>query len=245
MSSACLPRISIPGSGGRQPAGQDKQQAGCRPADRDVGFAVAMLDGDAGRCTCDQPLAGAGQPGVGGVEMQALAVSAQVLRLCTGRVGGARAGGDAGEPFVEPAVPRQPLGPDRRPVRPAERPDAQLPTRARPLPRAATCATASATTQRPPTGKGRTLSQADAIALASAVAEPEPGVASAVTVPAAGPATADGPAGLLSERERDIVALLAGGATDAQIGGRLFLSVNTVRSHLDSSYVGVWLEKGP
>jgi hypothetical protein len=35
--------------GGRQPAGQDKQQAGCRPADRDVGFAVAVLDGDAGR----------------------------------------------------------------------------------------------------------------------------------------------------------------------------------------------------
>jgi Bacterial regulatory proteins, luxR family len=29
------------------------------------------------------------------------------------------------------------------------------------------------------------------------------------------------------------VALLAGGATDAQIAGRLFLSVNTVRSYLD------------
>jgi DNA-binding CsgD family transcriptional regulator len=29
------------------------------------------------------------------------------------------------------------------------------------------------------------------------------------------------------------VALLAGGATDAQIARRLFLSVNTVRSHLD------------
>jgi DNA-binding CsgD family transcriptional regulator len=37
----------------------------------------------------------------------------------------------------------------------------------------------------------------------------------------------------LSEREREIVALLAGGATDAQIAKRLFLSVNTVRSHLD------------
>jgi DNA-binding CsgD family transcriptional regulator len=44
---------------------------------------------------------------------------------------------------------------------------------------------------------------------------------------------ADGAAGLLSEREREIVALLAGGATDAQIAGRLFLSVNTVRSHLE------------
>ncbi len=76
---------------------------------------------------------------------------------------------------------------------------------------------------------GRTLSQADAIALASAAAGPDPEVASAVT----GPARADGSAGLLSDREREIVALLAGGATDAQIAGRLFLSVNTVRSHLE------------
>jgi DNA-binding CsgD family transcriptional regulator len=29
------------------------------------------------------------------------------------------------------------------------------------------------------------------------------------------------------------VALLAGGATNAQIAGRLFLPVNTVRSHLE------------
>ena len=79
---------------------------------------------------------------------------------------------------------------------------------------------------------GRTLSQADAIALATAAAEPDPGVASAVAVPAVGQAPA-GSGGLLSEREREIVALLAGGATDAQIAGRLFLSVNTVRSHLD------------
>ena len=43
----------------------------------------------------------------------------------------------------------------------------------------------------------------------------------------------DGSADQLSERERDIVALVAGGATDVQIADRLFLSVNTVRSHLE------------
>jgi predicted ATPase/DNA-binding CsgD family transcriptional regulator len=80
---------------------------------------------------------------------------------------------------------------------------------------------------------GRTLSQADAIALATATAGPDPGVASAVTAPAAGRAAAEGSAGPLSEREREIVALLAGGATAAQIAEQLFLSVNTVRSHLE------------
>ena len=77
--------------------------------------------------------------------------------------------------------------------------------------------------------RGRTLSQAEAIALATAAAEPDPGV----TATGTGQAKADSSAGPLSEREREIVALLAGGATDAQIAGRLFLSVNTVRSHLE------------
>ena len=35
------------GVGGRQPAGQDEQQAGCGAADGNVGFAVAAGDGDA------------------------------------------------------------------------------------------------------------------------------------------------------------------------------------------------------
>jgi len=81
--------------------------------------------------------------------------------------------------------------------------------------------------------QGRTLSQADAIALANTVAEPDPGAAPVITVAAAGQAAPGHSAGLLSAREREIVALLAGGATDAQIAERLFLSVNTVRSHLD------------
>jgi predicted ATPase/class 3 adenylate cyclase/DNA-binding CsgD family transcriptional regulator len=81
--------------------------------------------------------------------------------------------------------------------------------------------------------RGRALSQADAVALATATAGADPGDAPAATVPAAGQATAEDSAGLLSEREREIVALLAGGATDAQIAGLLVLSVNTVRSHLE------------
>jgi len=80
---------------------------------------------------------------------------------------------------------------------------------------------------------GRTLSQADAIALATAAAEADPGLASTASVAAARATAGGSPAGLLSEREREIVALLAGGATDAQIAERLFLSVHTVRSHLD------------
>jgi DNA-binding CsgD family transcriptional regulator len=80
---------------------------------------------------------------------------------------------------------------------------------------------------------GRTLSHTNAIALDAGVAKPDPGARPAVTIPAAGQATGDISSAPLSEREREIVALLAGGATDAQIGERLFLSVTTVRSHLD------------
>jgi predicted ATPase/class 3 adenylate cyclase/DNA-binding CsgD family transcriptional regulator len=81
--------------------------------------------------------------------------------------------------------------------------------------------------------RGHTLSQADAVALATAVAEPDPGPAHAVTVPAARRASADSPAGPLSARERQIMALLAGGASNAKIAETLFVTPNTVRTHLD------------
>jgi predicted ATPase/class 3 adenylate cyclase/DNA-binding CsgD family transcriptional regulator len=80
---------------------------------------------------------------------------------------------------------------------------------------------------------GRTLSQADAIALALSTAQPDPGPMPALTVPAARLAPADRTAGPLSARERQIVALLAGGATNAKIAERLFVTPNTVRTHLD------------
>ena len=37
----------------------------------------------------------------------------------------------------------------------------------------------------------------------------------------------------LSAREPELVTLVAKGSTDAQIAGQLFISVSTVRSHLD------------
>ena len=40
-------------------------------------------------------------------------------------------------------------------------------------------------------------------------------------------------AALLSPRERELLSLVGHGHTDAQIAGRLFISVYTVRSHLD------------
>jgi predicted ATPase/class 3 adenylate cyclase/DNA-binding CsgD family transcriptional regulator len=81
--------------------------------------------------------------------------------------------------------------------------------------------------------RGRTLSQADAIALAVSTAQPDPGPAPAATVPAVDCAPADSPAGPLSARERQIMALLAGGASNAQIAETLFVTPNTVRTHLD------------
>jgi pSer/pThr/pTyr-binding forkhead associated (FHA) protein len=42
-----------------------------------------------------------------------------------------------------------------------------------------------------------------------------------------------GPSVALSEREQEVLALVAQGLTDQGIGDRLFISISTVRSHLD------------
>ena len=80
---------------------------------------------------------------------------------------------------------------------------------------------------------GRTLSQADAIALALSTARPAPAPEPAVTAPAARRMPAESPAGPLSARECQIMALLAGGAGNAKIAETLFVTPNTVRTHLD------------
>jgi predicted ATPase/DNA-binding CsgD family transcriptional regulator len=80
-------------------------------------------------------------------------------------------------------------------------------------------------------GRGLSQAEADVIALVAAVAGPDLGAPAPASSAAA--QAAAGPTGPLSDREREIVALLAGGATDGQIADRLFLSVNTVRSHLE------------
>ncbi|MGH3188036.1 MAG: LuxR C-terminal-related transcriptional regulator [Streptosporangiaceae bacterium] len=76
--------------------------------------------------------------------------------------------------------------------------------------------------------RGRTLSQADAMALAAGTA-----LAEGTAQPDPGPAPAGSPAGPLSARERQIMALLAGGASNAEIAKTLYVTPNTVRTHLD------------
>jgi DNA-binding CsgD family transcriptional regulator len=50
---------------------------------------------------------------------------------------------------------------------------------------------------------------------------------------------APGP-GKLSAREQELVILVAQGRTDAQIAAQLYISVRTVRSHLDDLCEGQW-----
>ena len=69
-------------------------------------------------------------------------------------------------------------------------------------------------------GSAMTLHTAAEFAMLLATAQPQNGQ-TAQAVP------------LLSARERELVALVAQGNTDAQIAGKLFISISTVRSHLD------------
>ena len=54
-----------------------------------------------------------------------------------------------------------------------------------------------------------------------------------LTAPDPPPAQAAPGAARLSARERELVTLVAQGRTDAQIAAQLYISVSTVRSHLD------------
>ena len=54
-----------------------------------------------------------------------------------------------------------------------------------------------------------------------------------LTAPSLPPAQAAPAAARLSARERELVILVARGRTDAQIAGQLYISIRTVRSHLD------------
>jgi DNA-binding CsgD family transcriptional regulator len=67
---------------------------------------------------------------------------------------------------------------------------------------------------------------AELAALLAAQTTPEP--ASPLGVPGAPPSLAG-----LSPRERELVTLVARGRTDAQIAAQLYISIRTVRSHLD------------
>ena len=54
-----------------------------------------------------------------------------------------------------------------------------------------------------------------------------------LTAPGPPPAPAPGGPGKLSARERELVTLVARGCTDADIAAQLYISIRTVRSHLD------------
>jgi DNA-binding CsgD family transcriptional regulator len=78
-------------------------------------------------------------------------------------------------------------------------------------------------------GRARAAEQRGAAMSADTAAE----YALMLTVPSPPPATASTGQGRLSERERELVTLVARGGTDAEIAAQLYISIRTVRSHLD------------
>jgi DNA-binding NarL/FixJ family response regulator len=50
------------------------------------------------------------------------------------------------------------------------------------------------------------------------------------------PPQADGPATLLSQREQEVLALIAGGSTNREIAAQLYLSPHTVKEHTSALY---------
>jgi DNA-binding CsgD family transcriptional regulator len=54
-----------------------------------------------------------------------------------------------------------------------------------------------------------------------------------LTAPSPSPSAGEAMPGNLSARERELVTLVAQGRTDAEIAAQLYISIRTVRSHLD------------
>jgi DNA-binding CsgD family transcriptional regulator len=54
-----------------------------------------------------------------------------------------------------------------------------------------------------------------------------------LTAPGPVPSAGEAMPGNLSARERELVTLVARGRTDAEIAAQLYISIRTVRSHLD------------
>jgi predicted ATPase/DNA-binding CsgD family transcriptional regulator len=85
--------------------------------------------------------------------------------------------------------------------------------------------------------RGAAMSQAAAaeyaLLLTAEVPRALPAAAPAIDGAASGNGDAAAGPGRLSQRERELVTLVASGCTDAQIAARLFISVRTVSSHLD------------